>query len=62
MIFTVEQMRHLYALGLIDNGESKFKIARTDLTESEKKELIKIDTDWFEINGEHLISNIDTIS
>lgn len=62
MIFTVEQMRHLSALGLIDNGEYKFKIARTDLTESEKKELIKIDTDWFEINGEHLISNIDTIS
>lgn len=62
MIFTVEQMRHLATLGLIDNGEYKFKIARTDLTESEKKELIKIDTDWFEINGEHLISNIDIVS
>ena len=62
MIFTVEQMRHLAVLGLVDDGEYKFKIARTDLTESEKDELIKIDTDWFELNGDHLISNIDAVS
>ncbi|MDD7432156.1 MAG: hypothetical protein PUK63_02020 [Clostridiales bacterium] len=62
MIFTVEQMRHLAALGLIDDGKYKFKITRTDLTESERDEIIKIDTDWFELNGEHLISNIDAVS
>jgi len=42
------------------DGDGKCK-ARADLTEEQKAELLKLDVSFFEVYGEHLITNYKTL-
>ena len=55
MLLTIDEFKLV-----MPDGTTHFK-AKDNLTKKEKKKLLKLDKWYFEIHGEHLISNYDEL-
>lgn len=57
MLFSFDQMKHL-----VPDGEETYKfVPNGTVTKKEKQTILDMDADFFEINQQHLITNIEDV-
>lgn len=57
MLFSFDQMKHL-----VPDGNDTYKfVPNGTVTKTEKQELLDMDSDYFDMTGQHLITNIEEV-